>query len=264
VRAVVRVSVGHGPVHNLATDQGSCDLYFRSSLETVAEVCTGGIPFMEVFDPLNDDRTTSEGHFSLDRDGVVADEQLVVRFPIDDHPIDVAELVELRLGLSRGPTAIHQPAKQTHSSSLPPGTELESGETSWVVEASHASRNTGRYKAISSSPTTSSTASSTGPGIGRSPKAMSPRSGLGMRLSRARILTARMRWRALVTTLFVHARPAALEVVSDRLVVCFDLVEKLAEVGRDVPSGQSERKEWPQHSAEAGLARAQARAHPRP
>jgi hypothetical protein len=37
--------------------------------------------------------------------------------------------------------------------------------------------------------------------------------------------------------------------VSERLVGRLDLVEKLAEVGRDVPSCQPERKEWPEQSS---------------
>jgi hypothetical protein len=45
----------------------------------------------------------------------------------------------------------------------------------------------------------SRTASSNGPGMGRSPKAASPLSGLGIRPSRARIVTARMRRRAAAT-----------------------------------------------------------------
>jgi hypothetical protein len=46
----------------------------------------------------------------------------------------------------------------------------------------------------------SSTASSSGPGIGSTPNAASPRTGLGIRPSRARILTARIRrWAAAIT-----------------------------------------------------------------
>jgi hypothetical protein len=51
----------------------------------------------------------------------------------------------------------------------------------------------------------SRTASSNGPGIGRIPNATRPRSGLGMRPSRARTLTARIRRRATESTAEAYA-----------------------------------------------------------
>jgi hypothetical protein len=54
----------------------------------------------------------------------------------------------------------------------------------------------------------SKAASSTGPGIGRTAKAASPRSGLGMRPSRERIPAERIRRRAPAVIALVTLRPA--------------------------------------------------------
>ena len=89
----MRVSVGHG--HNFATYKGSCDLYLGLCLKTLAQVFTRPIFLMKVFDLLHDDGAISEGHFGLNRHWFVADEQLVIHFPVNDHAIDVAELARL-------------------------------------------------------------------------------------------------------------------------------------------------------------------------
>ena len=71
----------------------------------------------------------------------------------------------------------------------------------------HASRSDRRQNSHSRQPTTRSATSSSGPGIGSTPKAARPRTGLGIRPSRARIFTARIS-RRMASTISQVVRPS--------------------------------------------------------
>ena len=142
----MRASVGHG--HNSATYKGSCDLYLGLCLKTLAQVVTRPIFLMKVFDLLHDDGAISEGHFSLNRHWFVADEQLVIHFPVNDHAVDVAELARLDalaglvelVGLRHRSSAMHQSAEKAHDTALPRGAVLESVKTQGTTSLKQAAR----------------------------------------------------------------------------------------------------------------------------